>query len=1512
MSELSIINGKLYGICSDCNSEDIFPQRSPTIQAELKKFFDQQDLGLDTTFKCARCRECKECMKGAGHERMSIIQEEHQQKIRESVYIDKELGRGVAKLPFIKNPNGLLVDNTRIATRRLDSVCKKYAADKEVVEMINKGFQKLLDNGHIVLLKDLPKDVEERIRTAQPSYTIPYDIAFKEGSLSTPARPVFDASCKTPGGYSLNDLLPKGLPDMVKLLDMVLDWKMGVSALTGDIRQFYNNIKLEEDYWQFQKILLRNDLDPKAKTVLAVVTSLIYGVKPVGKQCEELIKMLADQIKKEEPEVAKLLVERRYVDDFGKSTNSREETKKLINDTTKVLQKIKMEVKGWTVSGEEPLDNLSEDGLSVGFAGMTWLPKPDFFKLNIQSLHFAKKKRGKFPPNLVKFDEKHAKTGISVEEFTPEKITRTNCTSVTARIFDITGLLAPLLLKLKSDLRKLIKFEPSWTAPIPDHQRAIWVKNFKTIEEVRDIMYVRCSIPTDAVSSRARILLLGDAADDGIIFGAYVGFQRKNGDWSCDLLFGKGLLAPENWTIPQKELHGLSSLANLKIILENAIGSWVDNYYVFTDSQIAICWSIYEKVKLSTFTRNRVVNIRSKLDINTLHHVEGKSNCTDVGTRPEQITADSVRPGSVWLTGASWMKLSIEKAKDLGVIRSAKDIKLSYDEKKIFKKELVHDEFEYEENTFATMKINKIDVQKLKVVSVFSNFIFDPLKRSFKSLVRITALVMVACRKFKKLLLNKQIERGEKCVDDLKEVDFPEPKFTIFSIKTAAMTQQNPNQTKQLLPAFFVKPLDIPVVVKQWKLAERNKVYESCEEHYGRIKNPASRHMWDQTNNWSSEDWKNNKAKLIKLSDDQLSAALDYLFKKATVEVEEFNKKETIEKLAVKEDGILYCKSRLLEATEIKAVGHIADSINIESLTGVNFKVPLVDQNSPLAVSIALHLHYEKYPHRGAETLHRLSLQHCKILKGRKIFTEIARNCIYCKKLRKKLLDQMMGPLSQSQTTISPVFYFTLVDLWGPLKSFVPGYEKVTRSTVDKPHQVYMMVFACCATGTVNCQIIEGRKTGHCLDGFNRFFCESAVPKFVYTDEEGGLMRSLEQGEIDLQDLSGVLSRQRGIEFQPVVPQGHSAHGRIERKIQMLQKSLEQSEMRNSRCTATGWQTIAKLIEHSVNSIPIGFLNHQSGGQNPKLRILTPNSLKLITTSDRAPAGLFEIPHGPADIMDNIKLKYETWYRVWSDEYLPLIMDRQKWHFSQENLKPEDVVYFKLTESKMSADWRFGKVEEVKVGQDGLVREVNISYKDTEGDDPNDWMFRSVNRPVRNIVKLFNIEDTCLMDDINEVHKLCEDLLKKNKISYSEDDPVPVNLKEKVEDENNLDKKKPKLEDVTTQPKIKPPPDNKKTKKKRKSELENLEIQMKGWSVARSNWVAQTSPNVKLMTAPSPALFLMIAGCTDVATMVQQEEMMNEHSLEKNRVEVTDVGLEDDSMFNDFCKEYEENNMYLM
>ena len=180
--------------------------------------------------------------------------------------------------------------------------------------------------------------------------------------MSTPARPVFDASSRTPGGESLNNLLPKGVPDIVRLLDMVLGWKMGPSAFTGDIRQFYNMILLHSDYWQFQKILYKENLDPSAKTMIAIIKTLIYGVRPVGSQCEEVIKLLADEVWTDFPDVATMLVLKRYVDDFGQSTESREATDILIAQTTEVLSRIAMKVKGWTVSGEDPPENVTDDG----------------------------------------------------------------------------------------------------------------------------------------------------------------------------------------------------------------------------------------------------------------------------------------------------------------------------------------------------------------------------------------------------------------------------------------------------------------------------------------------------------------------------------------------------------------------------------------------------------------------------------------------------------------------------------------------------------------------------------------------------------------------------------------------------------------------------------------------------------------------------------------------------------------------------------------------------------------------------------------------------------------------------------------------------------------------------------------------------------------------------------------------------------------------------------------------
>ena len=163
-----------------------------------------------------------------------------------------------------------------------------------------------------------------------------------------------------------------------------------------------------EKSWPFQKLLLKEELNPNGKLIRAVIVSAIFGVCSSGGQSEEAIRKFCELIREEFPEVVKLLLGNRYVDDILKSMRSRKEAQDLMEKTENVLKKINMKIKGWCMSGEDPPAQLTDDEVSVQFSGITWFPAIDSFRLNICSLHFGKKIRGKTSSKLDVFDpEKH-------------------------------------------------------------------------------------------------------------------------------------------------------------------------------------------------------------------------------------------------------------------------------------------------------------------------------------------------------------------------------------------------------------------------------------------------------------------------------------------------------------------------------------------------------------------------------------------------------------------------------------------------------------------------------------------------------------------------------------------------------------------------------------------------------------------------------------------------------------------------------------------------------------------------------------------------------------------------------------------------------------------------------------------------------------------------------------------------------------------------------------------------
>ena len=116
--------------------------------------------------------------------------------------------------------------------------------------------------------------------------------------------------------------------------------------------------------------------------------------------------------------------------------------------------------------------------------------------------------------------------------------------------------------------------------------RLRWIENFKIIEDLRDVLYMRCPIPENALRPTVRLWLLCDGAPSGgLIITVHSGNEKPDKSWSCNHLFARSLLAPANWSVPQLELHVLNSLANIADILNKSLGDWLELILYGSDSK---------------------------------------------------------------------------------------------------------------------------------------------------------------------------------------------------------------------------------------------------------------------------------------------------------------------------------------------------------------------------------------------------------------------------------------------------------------------------------------------------------------------------------------------------------------------------------------------------------------------------------------------------------------------------------------------------------------------------------------------------------------------------------------------------------------------------------------------------------------------------------------------------------------------------------------------------------------
>ena len=498
-----------------------------------------------------------------------------------------------------------------------------------------------------------------------------------------------------------------------------------------------------------------------------------------------------------------------------------------------------------------------------------------------------------------------------------------------------------------------------------------------------------------------------------------------------------------------------------------------------------------------------------------------------------------------------------------------------------------------------------------------------------------------------------------------------------------------------------------------------------------------------------------------------INMALLYLYRKCSAEVKHFCSVEKISKLAVEVEGVLLSKGRLLDGMNYVETGELV-GIGLGDL-GVKTRLPLIERYSPMAYSVADHIHWEVARHRGVETCSRMSLENVSILQTHSLFKEISEDCILCKQKRKKFLEVEMGPISGSQLTLAPPFWTCQVDLFGPITVVVPGFERETRNRKVLEAKCWVMAVVCPTTRLVNLQTMESSKAAGWLDAFTRLGCEVGYPRHVYCDQDSAGMSAFEIAEAELRDLKLTLYREKKISFSVCPVTGHDRHGHVERVIRSVQESFEDCGLQKTIIHATGLQTLCKLVENQYNNLPLGYHYDRDSDNSPLLRILTPNMLRVGRVNKRAMDGPIRMPKSRLEILTKVNETYDSWFKIWAETMVPKLLFKPKWFKTEKELKVGDLVYFPRAESKLDKKWMMGVVDSVEHGRDGLIRMVDIRYKNASQN-----IFQMTNRTIRKVVKVWGIEDIHLDEDLAEVarrFKAAQEVLEEQ----DDDNRVEVN-----------------------------------------------------------------------------------------------------------------------------------------
>uniref|UniRef100_A0A1I7T407 Integrase catalytic domain-containing protein n=1 Tax=Caenorhabditis tropicalis TaxID=1561998 RepID=A0A1I7T407_9PELO len=604
----------IHTIATDDPLETYDKRSLKNLEKQVEQLWNLEVIGIQPP----AIRESKEALN------LDLIAE-----FKKSATIDKDNIIHVA-LPF----NGRQIElhnNLPVAKRRLASLLERQLQKEEDREAYHQIIMKQLESG---IIEEASEDATDDGR----SYVIPHRAVIKEESLTTKLRIVLDASSHMRGELSLNDCLFPGPSILQPILGIHLRSRMMLYLMTADIEKAFHQIFVKDGYRNFIKFVWLKD--PAKGYSEDNLIFYRFTRLPFGVSCSPflLAVTIMRYLELNEQDFNQRIIENLYVDNIMFTSNNKADMKYCHDKAKEIFNKMHMNLREFACNSSSVTKAIAEKDRSPSktckLLGHTWDSEADTITIKI-----AKPPAG-----------------------TP---TKKQIVSFAAKNYDPSGMVSPIIVKLKLLISKLWKLELKWNDKLPQVLMPLWEEIISTFT---DGSYTFPRRLTDRQDYRSiQLILFSDASKYHYAATAYLRFEYGDNEFKSGLIFSKSKVRPSNggaeFTIPRMELLAFEIASNAAVNIAKELHIEIKSAVLFSDSTCCLYW-ILNKVANNVGTiwvTNRVQKIQKNLlelqeaKLNpTVRYVPTDQNPADIASRG--CSLQELRSSSLWNVGPTFLQ----------------------------------------------------------------------------------------------------------------------------------------------------------------------------------------------------------------------------------------------------------------------------------------------------------------------------------------------------------------------------------------------------------------------------------------------------------------------------------------------------------------------------------------------------------------------------------------------------------------------------------------------------------------------------------------------------------------------------------------------------------------------------------------------------------------------------------------------------------------------------------------